>query len=192
MNAYKPTESNVFRDFTFPQLLNYRGDLLTLELSYVRPPFALDFAGATIDSPPPRFDFESAEWIQEKCAIYGTKWPEVNRLLDALRHLGIYYPDVHIGNIRLEEYALTSAVGSDPRGLPAARVNCSAPMGITTPALHSFTGSRASRKCGDKAELGHEDRGRLREVRHIWQRRDLRPNLRFRQPGAEPGSRIRR
>jgi len=89
--------------FHIPLLLNYREDLLTLELSYVRPPFALDFAGATLDSPPPRFDFESAEWVREKRALYGTRWPEVSRLLDALRHLGIYYPDVHLGNIRPEE-----------------------------------------------------------------------------------------
>jgi hypothetical protein len=88
--------------FRIPQLLNYREDLLTLELSYVRPPFALDFAGATLGAPPPGFDFESPQWIQEKRAIYGTKWPEVSRLLDALRHLGIYYPDVHPGNIRAE------------------------------------------------------------------------------------------
>jgi hypothetical protein len=89
--------------FRIPQLLNYREDLLTLELSYVRPPFALDFAGATLGSPPPGFDFESVQWTQEKRAIYGAKWPEVSRLLDALRHLGIYYPDVHPGNIRVEE-----------------------------------------------------------------------------------------
>lgn len=93
----------LLQGFRIPQLLNYREDLLTLELSYVRRPFALDFAGATLDSPPPGFDFEAAQWVQEKRAIYGAKWPEVNRLLDALRHLGIHYPDVHRGNIRTEE-----------------------------------------------------------------------------------------
>jgi hypothetical protein len=35
--------------------------------------------------------------------LYGERWPEVVRLLDALRHLGIHYTDVHSGNICLAE-----------------------------------------------------------------------------------------
>ena len=96
--------------FHIPPILNYREDLLTLELSYVRPPFALDFAGRHFGFSAIRFRFESTQWVQEKRAIYGAKWPEVSRLLDALRHLGIYYPDVHPGNIEPRNELLSPPV----------------------------------------------------------------------------------
>lgn len=88
--------------FQIPILLNYDKDLFILELSYVRPPFVLDFADATLDTPPLELDVDSAEWISEKRSVYGQRWPDVSRLLDALRHLGIFYTDVHSENIRVD------------------------------------------------------------------------------------------
>jgi hypothetical protein len=80
----------------------YDQDLLVLELSYVRPPFVLDFAAATLDDPPTEVDIDSADWIAAKRSVYGERWPDVSRLFDALRHLGIYYTDVHSENIRVD------------------------------------------------------------------------------------------
>jgi hypothetical protein len=96
-------ETHRLQGFNIPHLLNYRSDLLVLELSYVQPPFVLDFANATLGAPPAGFDPESPDWIREKRALYGPRWPDVVRLLDALRHIGIHYPDVHLGNIRADE-----------------------------------------------------------------------------------------
>lgn len=89
------------RGFQIPHLLDYDEDLWILELSFVRPPYILDFAAATLDDAPPGFDPHAPEWIAEKRRQFGRSWPEVARLLDALRHLGIHYCDVHPENIRI-------------------------------------------------------------------------------------------
>jgi hypothetical protein len=75
---------------------------LVLELSFVKPPYVLDFGRALLDAVPAGFDPEDREWTTEKRRLYGVRWPEVVRLLDALRHLGIYYMDVHRRNICVE------------------------------------------------------------------------------------------
>jgi hypothetical protein len=86
--------------FHIPILLHYDVDLFVLELSFVRPPYILDFAAATLDVPPPGFDTEDQDWIAEKHRVFGSHWPAIVRLLDALRHVGIHYCDVHRENIR--------------------------------------------------------------------------------------------
>lgn len=87
--------------FHVPQLLNYDANLLVLELSFVRPPYILDFAAATLDDPPLGFDPESPEWTADGQRKFGRHWPEVVRLLDALKQIGIHYRDVHQENIRV-------------------------------------------------------------------------------------------
>lgn len=88
--------------FQVPRLIDYDDSLWVLELSFVRPPYVLDFGRATLGSAPPGFDPESADWISEKRRLYGDRWPEVALLLDALRLMGIYFTDVHKGNICFE------------------------------------------------------------------------------------------
>jgi hypothetical protein len=87
--------------FRIPRLLDFDDDLLVLELTYIRPPYVLDFAGAALDRPPPGFDPHDADWITEQRRKFGKDWPDVQRLLDALRQYGIYYTDVHTQNIRV-------------------------------------------------------------------------------------------
>ncbi|MCA9070372.1 MAG: hypothetical protein KDA84_15680, partial [Planctomycetaceae bacterium] len=104
LEAYRRLESHQvdqLQGFFVPLLLHYDENLFVLELSYVRPPYILDFAAATLDQVPPGFDPEDPTWIAEKQRVFGVHWAEVARLLDALRHLGIYYPDVHAENIRI-------------------------------------------------------------------------------------------
>lgn len=96
----KSHQIDQLQGFFIPLLLHYDEKLFALELSYVRPPFILDFAGATLGHPPPGFDPEDPTWITEKKRLFGSHWPEVVRLLDALRHIGIHYADVHEQNIR--------------------------------------------------------------------------------------------
>jgi hypothetical protein len=87
--------------FSIPVLLNYDTPALTLELSFVSPPFVLDFAAANLGAPPAGFDPDDPAWQAEKSRLFGRDWPDVKRLLEALRLYGIHFSDVHLGNIRL-------------------------------------------------------------------------------------------
>jgi hypothetical protein len=87
--------------FRIPKLLDFDDALLVLELSYIRPPYILDFGASALDEPPPGFDPYDPHWIAEQSRKFGRDWPDVQRLLDALRQYGIYYTDVHAQNIRV-------------------------------------------------------------------------------------------
>lgn len=101
--------------FHIPILLDYDEKRLVLELSFVKPPYVLDFGRALLDAVPVGFDPEDREWTAEKQRLYGAHWPEVVRLLDALRHVGIYYTDVHSGNICFESSPDADAESSSPQ-----------------------------------------------------------------------------
>ena len=87
--------------FTIPKLLDYAADLYVLELTFVAPPFILDFAAVRLDGPPLGFDPEDHSWIAEKKRMFGSDWPDVQRLLNGLLQYGVYFPDVHLGNVRV-------------------------------------------------------------------------------------------
>lgn len=87
--------------FRLPRLLDFDDRLLTLELTYIRPPYLLDFGAAALDQCPPGFDPYDPHWIAEQSRKFDRDWPDVQRLLDALRQYGIYYTDVHTQNIRV-------------------------------------------------------------------------------------------
>ncbi len=95
------TERGVERlkGFRFPQLLHYDEELQILELSFVSPPYILDFVEVGIGKMPGNFDLDRIEAQQSK--QFGKDWPDVRRLLEALMQIGIYYDDVHNKNIRL-------------------------------------------------------------------------------------------
>ncbi len=75
---------DMLQGFQIPALIHYDKNLFVLELSYVKPPYILDFAAATLDQPSPGFGAEDPTWISEKQRLFGSHWPEVVRLLDAL------------------------------------------------------------------------------------------------------------
>ena len=85
--------------FRFPQLLDYDPELAVLELTFVSPPYILDFVCTGVGSRPADFDLERIE--REARRQFGNDWPEVRRLLEALMQIGIYYDDVHNRNIRV-------------------------------------------------------------------------------------------
>lgn len=85
--------------FDVPQLLDYDSALHILELSFVSPPYILDFVCTGIGTSPAEFDLERIE--ADASRQFGTDWPEVRRLLEALMQIGLFYGDVHNRNIRL-------------------------------------------------------------------------------------------
>ncbi|HQX53532.1 MAG TPA: hypothetical protein PLY87_29155 [Planctomycetaceae bacterium] len=93
------TNTHRLKGFAIPQLLHYDTELLVMELSFVRPPYILDFGAASVSPRPPDFDLDRIETEFQR--QFGREWPEVRRLLEALMQIGIYYSDAHDKNIRL-------------------------------------------------------------------------------------------
>jgi hypothetical protein len=87
--------------FEMPWLLDHDAARWVLELSFVSPPFVLDFAAASLGQAPS--EMSAPEWLAEKKRMFGRDWPDVHRLLDGLRLFGIHFPDVHLGNIRVRK-----------------------------------------------------------------------------------------
>lgn len=85
--------------FSIPILIHYDDERLALELSIVDRPFVLDFAQAALDESPSEFD--DPAWRSGLAGMYGRDWPDVERVLEALRQYGIYFRDVHNRNISL-------------------------------------------------------------------------------------------
>ena len=85
--------------FNVPELLNIDDRLLILEITIVKRPFVLDFAGAHLDARP-EFPAEVwADWEAEKREQFEGRWPMVEKVLDAFEEMGIYLLDVSPGNI---------------------------------------------------------------------------------------------
>lgn len=89
------------RGFWIPELQGFDDELWVLRMSFVKPPFLIDFGAAVLDAKPADFPLDSREWRDEKRRLYGAiDWPEIERLLESLMQHGIFYVDVHKGNIR--------------------------------------------------------------------------------------------
>jgi hypothetical protein len=91
------------RNCDVPQLVGFDDDLWVIEMTVVKPPFLLDFAGAYLDRP---LDFSAevlADWEAEKQEQFGRHWPEVQAILGALAAHGIFMEDVSPGNIGFPE-----------------------------------------------------------------------------------------
>jgi len=85
--------------FNVPQLLAAHDDLQVLEMTIVRRPFVLDFAGAYLDVRP-EFPVDVwAEWEAEKREQFEGCWPQVEKVLAAFEEMGIHLLDVSPGNI---------------------------------------------------------------------------------------------
>jgi hypothetical protein len=89
--------------FNVPQLLRIDEEFRAIQMTIVRPPFLLDFAGAYLDEAPDFSEDVLRQWQEEKAEIFGERWPEVTRILAALEALGIYLRDINAGNIFVRE-----------------------------------------------------------------------------------------
>lgn len=98
--AESQTES--VRGFAIPAHLHHDDAWLAIEMTIVRPPYLLDFAGALLDEP---FDFHEETWEAwelDRMEKFEDRWPEVRKVMSELEWLGIYLSDVHPGNIAFE------------------------------------------------------------------------------------------
>jgi hypothetical protein len=85
--------------FNVPQLIDFDDGLLTLEMTIVKRPFVLDFAGAHLDMRPEFPEDVWADWESEKREQFEDRWPAVQEVIAAFERLGIYLLDVSPSNI---------------------------------------------------------------------------------------------
>jgi hypothetical protein len=89
------------QEFAVPQLIDYDGPLMALEMSIVSPPFLLDFGKVYLDSPPPYWNDAEvmAHWHAEGQENFDTRWSKVLSVINMLQKYDIYYVDPKPGNI---------------------------------------------------------------------------------------------
>ena len=85
--------------FNVPQLLAAHDPLQVLEMTIVKRPFVLDFAGAYLDVRPEFPADVWADWEAEKREQFEGRWPRVEKVLVAFEEMGIYLLDVSPSNI---------------------------------------------------------------------------------------------
>jgi hypothetical protein len=85
--------------FHVPQLIRTDDTLQIIEMTIVRRPFVLDFAGAWLDAPPDFPDETWAEWESEKREQFDVRWPTVQAVLGVLEAMDIHLVDVSPSNI---------------------------------------------------------------------------------------------
>ena len=85
--------------FNVPVLFHADEGWRAIEMSIVDRPFIVDFAQAYLDAPPEFPDEVWEERMETWRERYEEEWPAVQRALWDLEQLGIYYLDVHRGNI---------------------------------------------------------------------------------------------
>lgn len=85
--------------FNVPQLVGSDDELRVLEMTIVKRPFVLDFAGAYLDARPEFPEDVWTEWEEEKREQFEARWPAILEVLAAFEALGIYLLDVSPSNI---------------------------------------------------------------------------------------------
>jgi hypothetical protein len=88
------------RSFRVPQLIAFDDELLALEMTVVKPPWVLDFAGAYLDFAPEFSDEIWEEWTRKNEEQFGANWPTAQMILGDLQDLGIHMHDPSPNNIR--------------------------------------------------------------------------------------------
>jgi hypothetical protein len=85
------------------QLIAWDDELLVIEMSIVRAPFLLDFAGARLDETPDFPDEVPEQWEHDRSREFGKNWSRVQLIISVMREqYGIYLLDIHPRNIAFE------------------------------------------------------------------------------------------
>lgn len=93
--------------FIIPELLGWDDELLVLEISYVSPPYIIDFGKCYLDTEPDYTEEVKADDERKYHDIWGDddRWKQIKRLMRKLKMAtGIYYQDPKPGNIRFANW----------------------------------------------------------------------------------------
>lgn len=88
------------RGFRVPRMIRCDDELLALEMTMVKPPFVLDFAGAYLDWPPEFPEEVWADWERKNEEQFGGDWPEAQGVLAELEEFGVFMHDPSPSNVR--------------------------------------------------------------------------------------------
>ena len=93
------------REFQVPRLLRGDDEFWVIEMSWVTPPFVLDFACAYLDREPPYANDPEVmgPWLAEKREQFGDDWSEVRAVIAEFRRMGIHLSDIKPGNIQFKQ-----------------------------------------------------------------------------------------
>lgn len=93
---------NMIHGLEVPMLEDHQESFRVVEMTFVQPPFILDFGKASLDQPPDYLlDPQDLNRFQSQWkAEFGDRWPDVNAILYTLKSkYGIYYLDPKPQNI---------------------------------------------------------------------------------------------
>jgi len=82
-----------------PEMLCWDDELWVIEMTLVKRPFMLDFAGAYLYQAPDCTEEGWADWRAEKKEPFGRLWPEVQAILRILESYGVKMLDVNPGSV---------------------------------------------------------------------------------------------
>jgi hypothetical protein len=91
------------RGFHVPQLLSFNDHFRAIEMTIVKKPFILDFAGASLDRPPSFPKNVMLEWERENRNRFGPRRNAVENLIRAFRDLDIYLLDISPNNVAFRD-----------------------------------------------------------------------------------------
>jgi hypothetical protein len=90
--------------FAVPRLIDFDNELLAIEMDVIQPPRILDFGKVTLDRAPDFSEQTMADWREQQAELWEDHWPTIQRILAALRVMGIYYSDPNPYNITPEDW----------------------------------------------------------------------------------------
>ncbi len=91
------------RGFHVPQLLSFNDHFRAIEMTIVKKPFILDFAGAFLNRPPSFPENVMLECERENRNRFGPRWNAVEDLIRAFQELDIYLLDISPNNVAFRD-----------------------------------------------------------------------------------------
>jgi hypothetical protein len=87
--------------FFVPQLLGFDSRLRAIEMTFVTPPYILDFGKSKVDFVDDFSDEAWEMWRDGNAQIFGEHWPLVERAVTKLQECwGIHHADLNVNNIQ--------------------------------------------------------------------------------------------
>jgi len=85
--------------FNVPQMTGFDDQILAVEMTIVKRPFVLDFAGAYLDAAPEFPEDVVIAWEEEMKERFEGRWRMVEQIMAEFRTFGIHLLDLSLNNI---------------------------------------------------------------------------------------------
>lgn len=91
-------------EYSIPVLLRHDPALLVIEMSLVDEPFVLDFGKVYLDRQPDYSPEVMRDFFEKQQQLWGKYWPQIYKIWNRLKAIGIFHMDPKPGNIMPENY----------------------------------------------------------------------------------------